>query len=71
MAENKIDFEKSLNELEKIISKLESGDCSLEESITLFEQGMEHTKSCREALENAKKRILDLTEAEAEEENVD
>lgn len=71
MAENKIDFEKSLNELEKIISKLESGKCSLEESITLFEQGMKHTESCREALNNAKKRIFDLTEAKAEEIDLD
>ncbi len=71
MAENKIDFEKSLNELEKIITKLESGNCSLEESITLFEQGMKHTENCREALNNAKKRIIDLTEAESEEVNLD
>ncbi len=71
MAENKIDFEKSLNELEKIISTLEKGECTLEESISLFEQGMKHTKNCREALENAKKRILDLTEAESEDANID
>lgn len=71
MAENKIDFEKSLGELEKIISKLESGECSLDESIALFEQGMQHTEQCRKALNNAKKRILNLTETEAEENTVD
>ena len=43
MALDKIDFEKSLGELEKIIAKLESGECTLEESISLFEQGMKHT----------------------------
>lgn len=71
MAQSKIDFEKSLNELEKIISKLEQGDCSLEESISLFEQGMKHTENCREALEYAKDRILKLTEAESEELKID
>ena len=67
MAQNNIDFEKSLFELEKIIEKLEKGECSLEESITLFEQGIKYTDECRCALENAKNRITDLTEAESEE----
>ena len=71
MAENKIDFEKSLKELEGIISKLESGECSLEESITLFEEGMGYTEQCRKALNNAKNRIIELTECEAEESAVD
>ncbi len=66
MVGNKIDFEKSLNELETIIAKLEKGECSLEESISLFEQGMKHTENCREALENAKIRIFDLTEPKSE-----
>ena len=39
MAENKIDFEKSLSELEKIVAQLGSGECSLDESIKLFEKG--------------------------------
>lgn len=67
MAQNNIDFEKSLSELEKIIQKLEKGECSLEESITLFEQGIKYTDECRSALVNAKNRITDLTEAESEE----
>ena len=71
MPNNKIDFEASLNELEKIISQLEKGECSLEESISLFEQGMKHTKNCREALEKANRRILDLTEAESEDASID
>lgn len=71
MAENKIDFEKSLKELEAIISKLESGECSLDESITLFEKGIAHTEQCRKALDNAKKRITELSQYEAEEDIVD
>lgn len=67
MPDKKIDFEKSLNELEQIISKLENGDCTLDESISLFEKGMEHTENCRKALENAKTKILNLTEPESEE----
>ena len=71
MSSEKIDFEKSLNELEKIIEKLENGDCSLEESITLFELGMKHTNDCKKALEKAEKKIITLTQAESEENNGD
>lgn len=66
MTENKFNFEESLLQLEKIIAKLESGECSLEESITLFEDGVKYTNLCRNALEKAEKRILTLTEAEQE-----
>ena len=67
MAQNKIDFEKSLGELENIIKKLESGDCTLDESITLFEQGIKYTNECRTALKNAQAKIISLTESEEEE----
>lgn len=71
MAENKINFEKTLSELEKIIYKLESGECTLEESIALFEQGIKYTNECRKALEKAQKKIVLLTEAEQEAESID
>ena len=67
MAESKFDFEKSLNELEKIISKLESNECTLEESIFLFEKGVKYTNECKKALEKAEKKITMLNEAESEE----
>lgn len=68
MAENKISFEESLSSLENIVARLESGECSLEESIKLFEKGMKNINLCREALKNAQKRILSLTEFETENE---
>ena len=66
--ENKINFEKSLNELENIIKRLESGDCTLDESIALFEQGVKYTNECRSALKNAQAKVLTLTNS-GEEEN--
>lgn len=69
MADNKINFEKSLEELEKIIEKLESGECSLEESIVLFEQGVKYTGECRTALKEAKEKIVSLSEFEKSEDN--
>ncbi len=64
-----INFEKSLDELEKIAARLESGDISLDDSIKLFERGMELTNKCRKTLENARQKIITLTEAETEKEN--
>lgn len=59
-------FEKSLLELENIISKLESQEVSLEESIALFEKGVKLSENCRKTLEKAEQKILTLTDAEGE-----
>ena len=61
---NNTDFEKSLDELEKIVSRLESGDISLDESIKLFERGIKLTNDCRKTLETARQKIASLTEEE-------
>ena len=66
MSDKTIDFEKSLSSLEKIVEQLEKGDISLEESISLFEEGMKNSLDCKKALENAKTKIVELTEFEAE-----
>ncbi len=60
----KIDFEKSLKELEEVAAKLEKGDCTLEESISLFEKGMANVKDCQAALKEAEIKITQLSEAE-------
>lgn len=60
--ENGIQFEDKLKELELIAHKLESADVSLEESIKLFEKGMQISKECSNALNDAKQKITLLTE---------
>jgi exodeoxyribonuclease VII small subunit len=50
-------FEKSLDELEKIVRKLEDGDLPLEESLKLFENGVKLSRECRERLTVAERRI--------------
>lgn len=67
MASEKIDFEASLAELSLIVEKLESGECTLEESVTLYEQGIKLSERCSKALSVAKQKILTLTDAESEE----
>ncbi len=60
----KIDFEASLKSLEEIVAKLESGECTLDESIKLFEKGMELSNQCTKKLEEARLKIITLTDAE-------
>jgi len=57
MTEKKKNFETSLNDLEKIVRKLEDGDLSLEESLKLFEDGVKLSRECQERLTQAERRI--------------
>lgn len=50
-------FEKSLEELEMIVMKLEDGDLPLEESLRLFENGIKLSRECRERLSAAERKI--------------
>ncbi len=57
MAEKQKTFEASLQELERIVRNLESGDLSLEESLKLFEDGVKISRQCQERLNQAERRI--------------
>ena len=46
-------YEASLKRLEEIVSRLESGELSLEESISLYKEGTGLSEYCRKILENA------------------
>jgi len=50
-------FEEKMNELEELISKLESGSVPLEEMVALHEHGMALYESCARELEAFEKRL--------------
>lgn len=50
-------YEDKIKELEEIISKLESGDVSLEESIEKYVVAMKLAKECDEELNSAEEKI--------------
>jgi len=50
-------FETSLEELEKVVKELESGDLPLDRSLELFSRGMQLSDSCRKQLEEAETRV--------------
>ena len=64
-------FEKTMEELEKITMELEKGDQNLDDSVKKFEKGMELSKNANKILEEAEKRITILIEnnGEIKEEN--
>jgi exodeoxyribonuclease VII small subunit len=51
-----------MKRLEELVSRLERGDLSLEESIQAFEEGIKLVKQCTSVLGEAEKRILHLTQ---------
>ena len=55
-------FEEQLSELEQVVAKLESGGLTLDESVTLFEDGMRLSKACKAHLASADSRIQVLLE---------
>lgn len=55
-------FEELMEELENITTKLEKEQISLDESVKLFEEGMNISKECNKKLEEAEKRITILVE---------
>ena len=50
-------FEECIERLEKIVQELEQGDVPLEKSLTLFEEGMQLSGSCRKQLEGAEGKV--------------
>ena len=56
------DFEAALTELDTIVKKLEDGDLPLEQSLQLFERGVQLSRFCHARLEEAERRIEILNE---------
>lgn len=59
------DFEKSLQELEKLVEAMEGGDLTLEESLKQFERGIALTRACQQALAAAEQKVQILTQNSA------
>jgi exodeoxyribonuclease VII small subunit len=55
-------FEARLGRLEEIVTRLESGDVGLDESLKLYGEGAGLIKDCRKTLSEAEKKIARLTE---------
>ena len=59
-----LSFEELMEKLEEMTAKLEKEQISLDDSVKLFEEGMNISKECNKKLEEAEKRITMLVESE-------
>jgi len=59
---SKLSFEQAIKKLTEIVSKIEDGQVSLEQSLTQYEQGMELIKHCRAILQKAEKKIEEISQ---------
>ncbi len=50
-------FEEQMEELEKVVGRLERGDLTLEENVSLFERGVRLSNACKAQLASAESRI--------------
>lgn len=57
-------FEEAMDQLEKIVAMLESGDVPLEKAIELFQEGMKLSQLCGQKLEQVERKIEILIEQE-------
>ena len=57
----KLTFERAMEELESIVTKLEGGKVPLEESVTIYERGEALKRRCEELLRQAEARVDKIT----------
>ncbi len=57
MAKEQVKFEEKLNELEKMVSELESGDVSLDDAIDKYTKAMKLAKECSLKLKEAEENV--------------
>ncbi|MBM88010.1 MAG: exodeoxyribonuclease VII small subunit [Gammaproteobacteria bacterium] len=55
--ETVFNFEKKLEELEKLVASMEEGKLSLEDSLRAFEKGVKLTRDCQAALKKAEQKV--------------
>ena len=59
-------FEDAMKELESVVSRLESGKASLEDSIKLYERGAALRAHCEARLREAEERVEKITLAQGQ-----
>lgn len=59
--EKKMSFEEKMNRLDEIVGKVENSVLPLEESLKLYQEGTALIKELQSALDDAKKKIKEVT----------
>ena len=64
-------FEENLQDLDAIVTKLETGDVALEDAIAEFQKGMALSKDLQKTLEDAEKTLVKVMQADGTETEMD
>ena len=64
-------FEEYLQDLEAIVTKLETGDVALEDAIAEFQKGMALSKDLQKTLEDAEKTLVKVMQVDGTETEMD
>lgn len=59
-----IKFEEAVKKLEETVGALETGDLTLDESLSKYEDGIRTYRTCQKLLEEAEKKVQALIEGE-------
>ncbi len=62
MAEKDMKLEESFEKLNHIVEALEKPDISLEDSFTLYQEGMKLLKVCNDSIDKVEKELIILSE---------
>lgn len=68
MAVKKQSFEQSMSRLEEIVKQLERGECDLDQSLKLFEEGAKLADNCNSMLNQAEQKVMLLLNEQSGEE---
>ena len=63
----KMTFEEALARLDEIVRSMEAGGAMLDESLSLFEEGVRLVKYCQSALDGAEQKVKLLQKTEEDE----
>jgi exodeoxyribonuclease VII small subunit len=59
-------FEEAMDEMEKIVQRLEEGDVPLEKAIELFQEGMNLSKTCHRKLQKVEEKMDRILQEDGE-----
>jgi len=69
--EQQIQFEEAMQKLSKIVERLESGEGTLAEMISLYKEGMTLVRACESQLDAYEATIVQLSEIEGADQNAE
>ncbi len=61
-----LSLEEAFEQLDAVLGEMESGEHSLEETFTLYEQGLKLARRCQEAVDTIEKKLIILETKEGD-----